>query len=150
AAVHHILVGTDDEVFIRLDVAGQHIVVANGGHWYGAAKEDALRRLGERCATIARGDERIAPEVGRASDHLDIVHGQRSAGHRSGNFGGSLRKWDLLSLNVTGLYRRDDDVSQQPEPHLAIHIHCPFMSNRRGVSRGATRTQRSASSRSSC
>src|SRR5271165_1535540 len=128
AAVHHILVGTDDEVFIRLDIAGQHRVVANRGKGYDPAKEDALGRLGERRATIARGDQWVAPEVGCASDHPDIVRGHRGAGHRSGNFGGSLRKWDLLSLNVTGLHRRDDDRSQQPEPHPAIHVQCPFAS----------------------
>jgi hypothetical protein len=54
------VVGTDDEVLIWLDVAGQHRDVANRGHGYDTAEEQALGRFGERCATIDRGDERIA------------------------------------------------------------------------------------------
>ena len=94
--VGDVLVGTDDEGLIRLDVVGQHLVVADRRNRHDAAQvvrarvlsANAARRL---CAfTIA-----ISPHVGHPADELDIRVGHRVAGNRARNFRGSRRKRDL-------------------------------------------------------
>ena len=69
------------------DVVGQHGNPAVGDR-HDAADQSRLGRLGEGHGAVGVGDQRPAPEVGHAADHLDILLGHRVAGGGAGNFGG--------------------------------------------------------------
>ena len=89
--VGDVLVGTDDEGLVRLEVVGQHLVVADRRDRHDAAQQSGRGCFGKRRTAVVRVHHRIAPQVGHAADELDIRVGHRVAGNRAGNLGCRLR-----------------------------------------------------------
>src|SRR5208282_1444893 len=86
-AIDHILVRAGDKTLLRADVVGQKRELTDRSHRQDAAHESGLGCLRECPTTVVRADERPAPDVGHATDHLDVVLGHRAAKRRAGNVG---------------------------------------------------------------
>jgi len=92
----------------RLDVIGQHRVVAHWGEGQDAAYQNRLGGLRECDAAVVRIDHRIAPDVGDTADSLNVCRGHRGASGGTRHLGRGCRQRHLLRVRIARQYREGD------------------------------------------